>query len=368
MSHRPHVKTQILGPEDEIQQWLEALLEGNLDCVFAVAYITAKVVTALTPVITRRLSRQRFRLRVVFQDQGFRTDPEAIESLLQLSKVGSGSVEIRWSKSPEFHAKGYSFRHSSTKDPTVILGSANLTGKATGSDSGELGVCLGPSKLSAEADMVIRGFFEDGKRVERSWLDEYTEAFRRHRAASGAARKLEGKWKPVRSKRQASSPNRNLSDEPLYVTNVYRFEKEEIAARDRAIKALEEETGETPRSYIMVWSKAELRDFPLNKNILVLFWRDSDSPDAGLIRVRVMRLRRPPRKSRDPRTGKPVWFIDTVTCRGTLASRSKSQLKADTAALARLDVGWKWLSAAGEAGRSGRRKQKLLAFLKRLNA
>ncbi len=80
-------------------------------------------------------------------------------------------LELRWSCTQEFHAKGYGFRVTKTAAPTVVLGSANLTGKALGVDSGELGVQLTASTLADAAWAALEDFWEDGKPVTPAWFD-----------------------------------------------------------------------------------------------------------------------------------------------------------------------------------------------------
>ena len=183
--------THILGPEDVVGNWLVELLKRNADCLWAVAYLKAAALKkGIEAALVARVPRERFRLRIVFQDYGFGTEPEALDLLRTIGKRRSGSIELRWSRTEAFHAKGYAFRQSAKALPQVIVGSANLTAKAIGADSGELGVRLAPTKLSADAWDVMEAFFDDAKVVTNPWLEEYRTAYAAHQKASAAAQKL----------------------------------------------------------------------------------------------------------------------------------------------------------------------------------
>src|SRR5436853_312460 len=130
--------------------FLSSLLAKNLDCLFGVAYVDKAGLELLTDEIRWRMNKARFRLRLIFQSEDLVTEPAALEELREIGNRGQGSIELRYALRG-FHAKAYGFRRGAHNAPTVLIGSANLTRKAIGVNSGELGVQLAESALAKEA-------------------------------------------------------------------------------------------------------------------------------------------------------------------------------------------------------------------------
>ncbi|HTR55013.1 MAG TPA: hypothetical protein VMJ10_30215 [Kofleriaceae bacterium] len=363
MTHR------LLVPEAPLSATLLAELERNNDCLFAVAYLSLDGVAVMADAIGKRLNRSRFALRVVCRADDLVTDPAALEKLLELGRRRRGRLQVRWHRDAGFHAKVFAFRASKGAQPTVFVGSANVSGKALGIESGELGVGLARSALSMAAWDAAEAFWEAGDTVTAASLAAYRSAYERRRAKLRAADKEVTQWrKRFRIRRRQSVITRTIAGDSLFIEHGGPLPKEEWQKVDAArVDAKRLYDIEAPAGWYVYEERRDALAVPKTRDIIHVHWRSRDDPSRGASCIRIVRLDRRI-EIPNPEGGK-YWLLYFRTIRGARASWPASLHAKATRVLERLGLAWRSLERMSGYLR-GRRRSLLLALqrLKRLSA
>lgn len=357
MGHR------LLQPEVALQETLITELGRNNDCLFAVAYINLAAVKALADTLARRLEQTRFSLRVVFRASDLCTDPAALDELLRLKRGRSGTLELRWSTTQEFHAKAYGFRATKASGSTVVLGSANLTAKALGMDSGELGVHLAVSTLADTAWTALEDFWEEGKPVTPAWLREYRKHYARKEKKAQKANAEVSTWGKKFRRRKRFLPKQNLEIQPLFVDQVEPASSEEMKLVNRALDATKKsEPLKLPDNWVLCANRAAAYAVPYGRNVIQMFWFSSNA-SLGVKTISVVRLVKR-RRVVDPKDGSVHWILYFLPMRGARLSLRRRDRKQNLVLLARLGFDWESLGEIQGVLRRG--KFRFLRAIKQL--
>jgi HKD family nuclease len=346
------MSARLVRPEMALRDLLLARLEASDDCLFAVAYIDRPAVQSLRSTLAERLKRRKFALRVLFRASDLRTDPAALDEILDLGAAGDGTVALRYSLHPKFHAKAYGFRRSKTGPCSVVIGSANLLKGAISTDSGELGVLLENSSSAEEAWGVLDDFWTEGRRVTGAWLKAYrSKHAEAARKAAAAARTTEGWAKSFRRQRR-SFPLPDLETEPFHVVSTEPRGAAMHQKVSRAAAAARANEIEIPDGYY-TWDEEPLP--PRDTNLLELF-----ETGKGLRRVRLVRLGKVVRVV-DPYTKERIRLVGMVQARGgRLELRAANHLRNESKLARR---GLSWADLEGLSGQPRGRRPRLLAAL-----
>jgi hypothetical protein len=346
----------LLRPEVALRDRLVAEIEQNTYCIFAVAYMDIAGVEAVAEAISRRMDGARFSVRVLFRGRDLATDPAAIERLRQLSKVGRGTLAVRWSRARKFHAKAFGFRRTRTARPTVLVGSANLLGGALATDSGELGVSLSSSGLADDAWEALEAFWEQGQDVTPGWLEEYARRYKRRQQKLKAARAEEDAWTKRFPATKRLVRRRSLAGEPLFLDHVRPISREERKMVENAIKYTTATSDvEVPDDWVKCAGQADAFATPDRRNILLLNWFSADHSSIGTREISIVRLTR--RLSVQSPKGKRIWLIHFAPMRGMrLRLRKVDRLRSERV-LRRRGLSWKALWSMNSGYLRGRRKR-----------
>src|SRR3569623_1794874 len=352
----------LVGPQLALRDVLIARLALSNDVIFAVAYLGADAIATLEHALRKRLERARFALRVVFRASDLQTEPEAIDALIALSKVGAGRVEIRWSQLKKFHAKGYGVRASTKAPPSVIVGSANLTSGAIAVDSGELGVELSNSGLAEQAWDTLESFWSSARPVTPAWLKKYRRAYDRRKKKEQAALAEARRWA-----RRMPSIRRTLAlpalhKEALFIEQVYPPTSEEM---DLVNRARDDAKSSAEIEFSSDWVWCERRDvalqISLDRNLLKLEWFSDDDHTLGVRHMTIARLTRRPIRVVDPQSGTPFWLLFYTPVRGTRVVLRRRDSDRNEARLKKHGLSWRSLANMGGYVR-GRRPALLKAL------
>jgi hypothetical protein len=155
--------------------------------------------------------RAPFSLRLLFQDYGLVTEPDALVALVQCFRAADreSELELRRAGSPRFHAKAYGFR--SDRSCQVIFGSANLSRKAiSGAGSGELmGQLTG--RVARDAWTILANFWDRGIDISDDWLAQYRRAKEELTQASRLANLVVRRWRPYDRHRRTTQMTKRKS-------------------------------------------------------------------------------------------------------------------------------------------------------------
>ncbi len=354
MTHR------LLQPQVPLRDTLVAELERSNVCIFAVAYINLDAVRILADALVQRLDRARFTLRVVFRASDLGTEPAALDELLRLGKGRKGMLQMRWSSVQEFHAKAYGFRATKAAPPTVVLGSANLTGKALGVDSGELGIQLAASTIADAAWAALEDFWKDGKPVTSAWLKEYRRRYERKEKKAFNANAEVSAWAQKFRRRRRFVPKQNLEIQPLFVDQAEPASAEETALVDRA---LERRQSESPvGDWYLCASRAEAFAIPRDKNVIQVFWYSTNA-SLGVKSISVLQLSNRLRIV-DPKDRSVYWLVYFSPMRGARLSLRRRDRERNQERLKR--HGYDWESFGKVRGYVGRGKVRFLKAIAQL--
>jgi HKD family nuclease len=332
------MSAHLVRPELALRDLLKAMLGRSNEILFAVAYIDHAGVSAIRDVLAERLGRKRFRLRILFRATDLRTEPAALDELLQLATDVPGTLAIRYSRHPKFHAKAFGFRRLRASRPAVILGSANMLQGALSTDSGELGVLLDQSSVADEAWDVMEDFWTDGQPVRSKWLAAYRKRHDDARRKSEAANRAIRKWAKSIRRRRRSFQLPDLARERFYVVQTEPRDAGTNVKAKRAAKAAESCDVEIPEGYYTWHEKPGL---PSDTNLLELFENRN-----GLRFVRLVRLGKVVRVV-DPKSKDRLWLVGLIPARrGRLELRPRDAVKNERK-LAKLGFAWRDLVATG---------------------
>jgi HKD family nuclease len=304
-----------------IEGWLHTAIERNLDCLFTVAYLSDAGVKAIEAAIRERMQRPRFSLRVLFQDDDLVTEPDALDRLRRCARGSAGTITLKYAADPNFHAKAFGFRSSrSARSASVIVGSANLTNKAIGIDSGELDVSVSPSKVGSELWATMVEFWNEGEEIDGPWLKAYRRAYERKKAALEAAEKVRRGWS--RRKRRGETERAVSATQPLWIEHVAPEKPEVFRAARRGRDAALKNGIEIPGEFVIYRDRRSASEVPTRQDVLEIRWR-SDDADDGLSSMRVIHSPGAVRVT-DPRSKLKFWMVPRKAIRGsTLTVRKK---------------------------------------------
>jgi hypothetical protein len=186
------VTTRILRSEEPLLAELRDGIRSSRECLFTVAYLDTATADELVPLIQERLaSSKTFSLRLLIRVSDYFTSPAALMQLMSIVPRGAKHrLQVRYSTHPKFHAKAFGFRNSKSVTPIVIVGSANLLGRAIEADSGELGVVLANSKVATEGWAALESFWAEGRPITTRWLTDYDQRWHRIEARRKKLRAL----------------------------------------------------------------------------------------------------------------------------------------------------------------------------------
>jgi len=354
---------RICGPETPVLESLIFELRRSTDCLFTVAYLDEAVLSKIEYEIEEQLKRPRFRLRILFRASDAFVDPEAIERLRQLGLRRAGRLEVQYSSTRKFHAKAFGFKMTKSAGPTVILGSANLTGAAMDFDSGELGVQLAPGPVANGAWSAMERFWSEGRAVTPQWLRTYERAYKRIRRGRKPADQDCEKWKKrFKGPRQSPTGKHDFGAESLFIEHVKPLSDDERAEVEEALKKRGVEDLQTPDRWTCYEYRKDARAVPRQSNILIFQWRTTNVAD-GLEEVSISRLQEGPIPLRT-RSGERLWLLYFAHIRGRRVRLLKKDHARHTRALKTSGLSWTMLERTPQIPRG--RKASLLEFVRRL--
>lgn len=299
----------IIQPEDRLERHLIESLKKASECRFAVAYLTKAGLDSFCRTAGPLLKSGTLRLRVVFQSGDFVTEPDAVQSLLNLG-IGAPreAVQVSWSTDRNFHAKAYGFMPKNAASPVVVIGSANASKKAFGTNSGELCVRLNDSSAATNAWDAIDRMLAKAQAADNQWLEKYREKFEHHRKLMKGARRVRATWMPKRRYSQRSKAvSRPGWQSDFAVWNIFTQTREESQAIKKAISSRELDQPDIPGRYYTWYHKPDRGEISEDKCVLVLWWRD-DLPIDGIRNISVV-IPSKPIPLASPETGRTKWWL-----------------------------------------------------------
>ncbi len=344
------MSVKVVPPAIGAGAWLRAAIEQNLECLFTVAYLSDSGVETIEAALRKRVEKSRFSLRVLFQDDDLVTDPDALARLLRCARGRPGSVALRCAADPNFHAKAFGFKRSrSAPTASVIFGSANLTNKAVGLDSGELGVFVPPSKLALELWATMEEFWAAGEEVDGPWLKAYRRAYDKKRSAMEAAEKVRRGWN--KRKRRGATKRAGPGPLPLWIEHVAPVSEEDNKAARRGRNVTMKDGIDVPEDFVIYEDRSAFR-VPTGEDVLEMFWRSEKAAD-GLAAIRVIHTRRPVGVT-DPRSKRKFWLLPRSVVRAAGVTLRKKDGPLVERVLVRAGRSLRWLDAKSGRPRPAR--------------
>lgn len=335
----------IIHPEESLELHVIECLRKSQECRLAVAYLARAGLRTFCKMAGSLLKSGGLRLRVVFQSGDFVTEPDAVQSLIDLG-IGApkDSVQVSWSTDRHFHAKAFGFMPKSASSPVVIVGSANANGKAFGFDSGELCVRLSSSAAAMSAWDAINRMLATGHAVDPPWLKTYRHSFERHRKLMRGARCVRATWIPRRKRLQEHAAFPGSSWQSSFsLCRVHTLPKEKLEAVKKAIEAREPGEPEIPGKHYIWDQRPGTHELPEGKCVMVLWWRAESRPSEGLESISIV-IPSKPIPLASPTSGRVRWWlIPYTTVRGTQVhpqKRRNNRVSKILYATTREGLGW----------------------------
>lgn len=355
---------RLLPPQAALRTRLLTDLERHDECLFAVAYLKNDGVEAIAEVVERRLESPSFSLRIVCCASDFITDPSALRRLLDMSRRRRGSLKLRWHKEEGFHAKAYGFKRSRRADPTVLIGSANLSGKALGADSGELGVAAIGTAMAPHAWTAMERFWDDAEDVTPSRLKTYEEAYTRYRSKARAANSEVNRWRERFRRRRSTAITRSASSSSIFIEHGSSMSTEKWEHMERVLQHAERTHDmEIAKGWYVYDVRKEVEALPIHTNIVHVHWNSDTDAKLGASQIRIVRFDGSIPVP-DPNTGKTLWLVYFKAVRGTVVRWSASSHQRVSAILAKHGLTWRSLN--NMSGYLRGRRRVILTLLKDL--
>jgi HKD family nuclease len=346
------VQNHVIYPADALSSWIADGLRRRRDILFTVAYWDVPGVEAVLDALKKRLERPRARVRILFQDHAFLTEPEAIRRVLGIRRGRAGTLELRYAGKAlrRFHSKAYGFRGAQRTE--VLLGSSNATGKALGPDSGEMNVYLS-GRIAEAAWSVMDHYWSEGQEVNRAWLKRYARAHARYQELAAAANALVERWRGPSKPRLRYRPWNGR----VTVEHTYPFSKDEERRHRSRLKAAKDEGVEVPAKYIAMTGRNDAFEIARAGEVLDVFWRAPGDVDRGLHSMGFIRVGGVQRVG-NARLG-TRWLVGYSDVRGTRIRLQRRHARRVEAVLRR--HGYSYGTFAGVSGRIRGRKELMKA-------
>lgn len=295
------------------EQSLTSILQADLDnarsALWCVAYVDRDAVEILKPKLERLLRSKSRSLRILVKTDDFRTDPDALVTLLDLKKSSPGLLQLSYCNQTAFHAKFYGFK--TKRFVVAIVGSANLSRKALGPDSGELGVRLTGSEHAATTWDAAERLWRNGIEITPRWLTSYRSRVEELRKKEKAAARLRAKWIPRNRSLSLPPPTEK---EPIWLTTTTDMTDTQSKEYQSALKAAyrNDEVDADFNGGTAYWGRHNKPPIPADALTVSLDFSRKNT-------LRQIRLIRPlaPVLIQEPKRGRWIWILPSSTIRGS---------------------------------------------------